>query len=224
MKRIVVTLALLTMVQHALAGDPSQLVARLKTGKPQTVVAYGTSLTEGGAWVGQLQQALQAEYPGLATVINSGQGRMWSKWGVDNLDQRVITKKPDTVFIEFAINDAYLDYKTSVADAQRNLANMIDRILSSKADTEIILMTMTPPTGIHLERCPKFHDYYQMYRDVAKMRKLRLIDHLVTWEQLLQKDKPLFDKYVPDGLHPGAEGCAKIITPAILQALGLRAG
>ncbi len=63
-----------------------------------------------------------------------------------------------------------------------------------------------------------------MYRDVAKMRKLRLIDHLVNWEQLLEKDKPLFDKYVPDGLHPGAEGCAKIITPAILKALGLRAG
>ncbi len=80
---------------------------------------------------------------------------MWSKWGVDNLDARVLTKKPDTVFIEFAINDAYLDYKTSVSDARRNLANMIDRILSSKADTEIILMTMTPPTGIHLERRPK---------------------------------------------------------------------
>ena len=80
MKRIVAILAMLTMVQHALAGDASQLVARLKAGKSQTVVASGTSLTEGGAWVSQLQQALQAEYPGLATVINSGQGRMWSKY------------------------------------------------------------------------------------------------------------------------------------------------
>ena len=48
MKRIAAILVMLTMVQHALAGDDSQLVARLKAGKSQTVVAYGTSLTEGG--------------------------------------------------------------------------------------------------------------------------------------------------------------------------------
>ncbi|MCX6997008.1 MAG: GDSL-type esterase/lipase family protein, partial [Kiritimatiellaeota bacterium] len=223
MRRIAATIVILTMVNHALAGEDSQLVARLKAGKQQTVVTYGTSLTEGGAWVRQLQQALQAEFPGLATVINSGQSRMWSKWGVDNLDARVLAKKPDTVFIEFAINDAYLDYKTSVSDARRNLTNMIARILSAKADSEIILMTMTPPTGIHLERCPQYKDYYQMYRDVARARKLRLIDHQVNWEQLLEQDKALFDKYVPDGLHPGAEGCAQVITPAIRRALGLRA-
>jgi hypothetical protein len=50
---------------------------------------------------------------------------MWSKWGVDNLETRVIQKKPDTVFIEFAINDAYLEYKTTIEMARSNLVNMI---------------------------------------------------------------------------------------------------
>lgn len=223
MKSILVTLAILGLVSNVHAGDRSNLVSNLNAGKQQTLVVYGTSLTAGGAWVGQLQKALDERYPGQAKLINSGKGAMWSKWGVDNLDTRVIQKKPDTAVIEFAINDAFLAYKTSVAEARNNLTNMIDRILASKPETEIILMTMNPPVGVHLERRPRIKDYYQMYRDVAKERKLKLIDHYVNWEPIMEKDRALFDKYVPDGIHPGPEGCIQVITPAILMGLGIKA-
>lgn len=202
------------------APNASHLVANLEAGNPQTVVTYGTSLTSGGAWVKQLNAALKAQWPGLVTVVNSGAGGMWSKWGVENLDKRVIAKKPDTVLIEFAINDAFLPYKTSVAEARSNLNNMIDRVLAASADTEIILMTMNPPIGGHLARRPAIKDYYEMYRQVAAKRKLKLIDHSTNWEPILAKDRALFDKYVPDGIHPGAEGCEKVITPALLKELG----
>lgn len=204
-----------------LAESGSRLVANLKAGKQQIVVTYGTSLTAGGAWVGHLRDGLNKKFPGLATVINSGQGSQWSGWGVSNLETRVIAKKPDTVFIEFAINDAFLEYKTTVEHARSNLEYMIDRILASKPDTEIILMTMNPPYGIHLSRRPKVADYYQMYRDVAKVRKLMLIDNDANWEPIT-KDKALFLKYVPDMIHPGPEGCTQVITPAILKALGIQ--
>lgn len=223
MKRFGMTLAILTLVSNVFAGERSNLVSNLKAGKQQTLVVYGTSLTAAGAWVGQLQKVLNEQYPGQATLINSGEGAMWSKWGADNLDTRVIQKKPDTVLIEFAINDAYLDYKTSVAEARSNLTNMIDRILASKPETEIILMTMNPPIGVHLERRPGIKDYYQMYRDVAKERNLLLIDHYANWEPIMEKDKTLFAKYVPDGIHPGPEGCTRVITPAILKGLGIKA-
>ena len=107
MKSILVTLAILGLANNVLAGDRSNLVSNLQAGKQQTLVVYGTSLTAGGAWVGQVQKALNERYPGQATLINSGKGAMWSKWGADNLDTHVIQKKPDTVLIEFAINDAY---------------------------------------------------------------------------------------------------------------------
>ena len=213
--------AVLMLALPAPGQETSRLAGHLAAGKAQVVVTYGTSLTAGGAWVGQLQDTLKAKYPGLATVINSGQGGMWSKWGVDNLDARVLKKKPDCVFIEFAINDAFLKYATSVEAARTNLCTMIDRILQSKAETEIVLMTMDPPTGVHLERRPKIEDYYQMYRDVAKERKLRLIDHEPNWKKILDQDKALFSKLVPDGIHPGPEGCSKVITPEILKAMGL---
>ena len=60
-----------------------------------------------------------------------------------------------------------------------------------------------------------------MYRDVAKARKLLLIDHYPSWEKILNEDPKLFNKYVRDGIHPGFEGCKAVITPNITKALGI---
>ena len=178
----IVGAVLLASACSILAADQNTLIAKLKAGKTQTIVTYGTSLTAGGAWVGQLQGALNQEYPGLAKVINRGQGGMWSKWGVEHLEERVIAKKPDAVLLEFAINDAFLEYKTSTQEARTNLVNMIDRILAANSQCQVILMTMNPPIGIHSERRPKVDDYYELYRQVAKERNLLLIDHYLNWK------------------------------------------
>lgn len=204
------------------AAEKSRLIVNLESGKQQTIITYGTSLTESGAWVKQLQEVLNSRYPGKTKIINSGKGGMWSKWGVDNLDNRVIEKKPDTVFIEFAMNDAFLFYKTSVDQAQSNLENMIERILKSNSKCEIVLMVMNPPIIVQLKRRPRIKDYYQMYRDVAKAKKCLLIDHYPKWEKILKENPKLFWKLVPDGIHPGPEGCKAVITPNITKALGIK--
>ena len=203
------------------ATEKSAFVANLEKGTSQTIITYGTSLTQGGAWVRQLQEALNKKFPGKAKVINSAQSGMWSKWGVDNLDKRVIEKAPDAVIIEFAINDAFLKYATSPEDARKNLENMIDRIKKTRSQCEIILMTMNPPTREHLERRPKIEDYYEMYRKVAKDRSLTLIDHEPNWQKILKDDPALFNKYVPDGIHPNATGCEKVIVPQLAKSLGI---
>lgn len=203
--------------------EKSRLVSNLEAGKKQTVVTYGTSLTAGGAWVEQFSAELNRRYPGLATVINSGKGAMWSKWGVDNLDTRVIGKQPDTVFIEFSINDAYLPYNTSVEQARSNLETMVDRILAANKSCEIILMVMNPPTGRSLKVRPEFEAYNQVYRDVAAQRHLTLIDHYPNWQKILKADPKQFAAYVPDSIHPNAEGCKMVITPNIIGVLGMTA-
>ena len=219
--------AILAMALLAGAGCQttrrSCLVNNLDDGKQQTVVTYGTSLTAGGAWVKELQQILDRCYPGQVSVVNSGMSAKWSATGVEHLDNRVIEKKPDTVLIEFAINDAYLPYKTSVKQAQSNLENMMERILNANPKCEIVLMVMNPPIGVHLERRPRIKEYYQMYRDVAKARDLLLIDHYPQWEDVLETDADLFNRYVPDGIHPGPEGCKVVITPEIIKSLGIEA-
>lgn len=216
--RIILSVLVL-LASVAYSAEPSLLVKNLEAGKKQHLVTYGTSLTAGGAWVGQLRGLLAKKYGANITVTNSAKSGMWSKWGVDNLDERILKKNPDTVLIEFAINDAFLQYKTSVDAAKQNLETMIERILAQNAACEIILMTMNPPINAHLDKRPEIEKYYEMYRDVAKARKLRIIDHYPNWKTILEKDKPAFDALVPDGIHPNAKGCETVILPALEAAL-----
>jgi hypothetical protein len=62
-----------------------------------------------------------------------------------------------------------------------------------------------------------------MYRDVAVQRHLTLIDHCPNWQQILKVDPQRLSEYVPDGIHPNAEGCRAVITPGIVRALGMDA-
>ncbi len=206
------------------AGEKSKLVTHLEAGKKQVVVAYGTSLTAAGGWVKQLSTTLNERYPGLATVINSGGSGQWSEWGVANLDQKVIANKPDTVFIEFSMNDSVERFHGSVEIAKANLVNMIDRILKANPQCEIILMTMTPgdkyPAG-HKSYRKAIEKQSEMYRAVAKEHGFILIDHYPNWKALQSKDRKLFDEYVPDTIHPTDEGCEKVVTPVVFAALGI---
>ena len=90
-------------------GASSQLAENLRKGKSQHLVVYGTSLCtpQYSAWVSQSQALIEAGFPKLCTVTNSAQAGAASNWGLDNIDTRVIALKPDTVLIEFSINDGY---------------------------------------------------------------------------------------------------------------------
>lgn len=220
----ITALAMLASVTASGSQPKLRLISNLKSGKKQVIVAYGTSLTANGAWVKQLDNALEKQYPGLATVVNSGGSGKWSKWGIENLDARVIRKKPDAVFLEFCINDSVARFKCPVAQSKANLETMIRRILKGNPKCDIILMTMTPgdkyPKG-HKSHRQNIAAYYEMVRTVAKRHKLILIDHYPNWKALQAKDKKLFQEYVPDTIHPTSTGCSKVVTPAILDAMGL---
>lgn len=196
----------------------SEWINKLENNHPQTIVAYGTSLTN---WhlADELRDLLQSKYPGLVNFINSGMPGACSKEGIDYLQDYVTDYNPDAVFIEFAINDAYVQYAIPLEMSRMLLNQMIDGILSHNANCEIILMTMNIPLKEHVLFRPAIERYYQIYREVARERNLLLIDHYSTWKKILDNDPHLYDRYVPDGLHPSAEGCRKVILPAIIEAL-----
>lgn len=204
----------------ATAVRSSRLAANLAAGRKQTVVTYGTSLTAGGAWGGQLREALKVRYPGLFHLRNSGLGGMWSGWGVVNLEPRVLRHGPDAVIIEFAVNDAYQPYACSVAQARLNLEFICGGILRQTPDAEIILQVMNPPIAEHAVRRPHWPDYYQMIRDCAREHDFLLVDHQPAWQAVLDQGEAAFRALVPDGIHPSAEGAAAVTTPGLLEALG----
>jgi len=208
----------------AASGGNAQFVQNLEAGKPQTVVTFGTSLTAVGAWVDQLRAVLEQQYPEQITLINGAQGGANSDWGRGALDEKVLKHNPDTVLIEFSVNDAVERRQTSVAHARGNLENMIERILQQNPECEIILQVMNPPVGHTKAQRPNLLAYNQMVRDVAKARGLQLIDHYPVWEKLLNDDPLKFLFYVPDTIHPVREGALQVITPTMLHALGLQSG
>lgn len=209
----------------ALQTEPAALVTALAAGQPRKVVVYGTSLTAGGAWVGQMNSWLSAKYPGQLTVINSGLSGKNSAEGLAQLQTKVLAHQPDTVFLEFAMNDAFLysdgTPQLSVAQAQANLNAIIDAIRAQNPQAEIILQTMNTvwdsPSGSNQSATlrPNLAAYYEMYRSVAATRGLMLIDHQPAWAALQQGDLATFQSYVPDGVHPAATGWSKVVLPLL---------
>jgi lysophospholipase L1-like esterase len=211
-------------------GGPSQLLRNLQAGETQTVVTYGTSLTRPAEWPDQLAAWLDSEFPGQVQLLNRGVPSMASQHSNPNLDAQVrldffvLSQNPDTVFLEFAINDALVGYNISPQQSRDNLNAIIDRILADGPDREIILMTMNPawdsPTGgSHATFRPNLAEYYQGYRDVAADRGLLLIDHYPNWTQVRDNNPALFMQYIPDGVHPTPDALMQIVTPEIVQAL-----
>jgi lysophospholipase L1-like esterase len=212
------------------SGEPSQLIRNLRAGKSQTVVTYGTSLTRPAEWPDQLNSWFTAEFPGQVTVVNRGIPSMSSQNAnpffdaLGRLDTLVLSQNPDTVFLEFAVNDALVGNNISLEQSRDNLNTMIDRILAGSPDREIILMTMNPawdpPGGFAAATArPNLAQYYQGYRDVAAQRGLLLIDHYRNWAALRDTNEVLFDEYIPDGVHPTPEALIEIVTPEIIRAL-----
>lgn len=207
----------------------SQLVDNLKAGKDQTVVVYGTSLTAGGAWTKALNAWLvTVNHDAKVTFINSGQSGKSSVVGVQKLDEAVIAKKPDTVIIEFAVNDSFKipgkEAPVSQEQCRKNLEEMIGRIHKALPGTEIILQTMNPswdaPNGNGSgSKRPELASYYEVYRKVAAERGLMLVDHHKNWVEIREKDGELFKTYIKDGVHPTKDASVKITFPELKAAL-----
>lgn len=209
----------------------SRLIDNLQAGRPQKLVVYGTSLTEGGHWVADTSAWLKARYPGLVTVTNSGLSGKASNTAVAHLQAKVIDLAPDTVLIEFGINDAFtayaatdLDHGMTLDKCRANLNRMIDAILAAKPSTEIILQTMNQPWDAPNGRKsagkrPDLPAFYDCYRQIAKARGLLLIDHHANWTRLQTDNPALYQTYLPDGTHPTPAASTAITFPAVQKAI-----
>jgi acyl-CoA thioesterase-1 len=210
-------------------SSASQLVDHLKAGKSQTLVVYGTSLTAGGKWVSATRTWLESINPqAKVTVINSGQSGKNSLTGLAKLDDVVIAKKPDTVIIEFAVNDAVLfpdlKQRVSVEECGKNLETMVERIRNALPETEIIVQTMngvwdSPKGNGSLTKRPQLDAYYGIYRKTTSKLGLKLIDHHKNWEKLRAADEEKFRAYVADGVHPIPEASLEVTFPEVKRAL-----
>jgi acyl-CoA thioesterase I len=212
----------------------ARFVKTLQVGKKVTIVSMGTSLT-GGTWRWpdvMMSDWLNKDFPGQVKFYNEGVGASSTAVGpagnkrLSGLGKlpSVIAHNPDVVFIEFGTNDAYLPYKTSVGQAKKNLTTIVDGILAANPNAEVILMTMNscrdkPGNDSAAGARPELAAYFQIYRDVAKQRNLLLVDAYPAWLKIMIKEPRRFDRLVPDGIHPHAEGYREVLLPLLKETL-----
>ena len=218
----------------------AQFIQGLELGEEVAIVCLGTSLTGGKwPWVDVLKEWLDQAYPGQVRIENLGVGASasmtvalmegnpytWKKCGLDLIPE-AIAAKPDVVFIEFAVNDAYIPYNISLDQSRRNLESMIHSLKEANPEVEIILQTMNvvldmPELNLagSSER-PELPKYHRMYAQVARKHKLLLIDHYSNWKAFLKQEGPEeYIKLVSDGVHPNPEAYRKILLPGLKNEL-----
>jgi len=202
---------------------PVTVFQNLDAGKKQTVIVYGTSLTAAAAWPKGLQAYFDKAYPGLVTFLNTAQSGQESNWGAANLPERVLSKNPDLVFLEFSVNDAATKHHISLEKSEANLDAMVKALRAQNPNVDIVLQTMNPAWDSPAEPShkkyasdrPHLADYYEVYRKYAQANALPLVDHYPVWLKLQQQDPAKFQAWLPEGLHPIPEASLAVTLPAI---------
>ena len=238
-------LGLVAALASSLLPTQGAILERLQNGESLTLGAIGTSLTdrnwnknEGwfeqtGAWLNGLS------YPGRVRLANravcgsaskTDPGTTDSRDGFRQLSDLLTNDNPDVVFIEFGINDAYTPYKISGQESRDNLQVMINQIRDwaakrnqgSGRNVEIVVQTMNNCVSTHSAQRPELARYYQVCREVAQANLgVLFIDTYGKWLELYnrQREHSTWNRYVPDGIHPNAEGAKAIVVPSVQQAL-----
>jgi acyl-CoA thioesterase-1 len=183
--------------------------------EPLTIVALGTSLTEGSDWPQRLGARLSACWERPVRVESVARSGMTSTWGLQQVE-RVASLRPDFVLVEFAMNDA--NWRRFVS-RERSRANVVaigrglrERIPRSK----VFLVTTNVVHGLRGMMRPNVGAYYEQYRAIAVSEGIGLIDLAPIWAAL---PREALRRALPDGVHPTPDAFERVALSAVVAAL-----
>ena len=188
------------------------LAPTLADSAPLHILAFGTSLTARNHWPDRLAATLRAclEHPvTLNRVAAPGANALWGVQAVE----RVIAQAPDVVLIEFAINDADLRDGVSLTQAKTHLEMILTRLRTELPQTQPVLLTMSPATGLRGGLRPRLAAHYAQVTEIAAAQGLAAIDLYPRW-----LTAGLTREEMPDGLHPTDAATARVVDPALRAA------
>ena len=170
----------------------------------KTILFFGDSLTAGYglddpslAFPGRIQEKITAEKLPWR-VINAGLSGETTAGGLRRLDW--IMRQPVHIFVlELGGNDGLRGLSPDVARA--NLQGIIDRVRAKNPATHIVIAGMEMPTSMGADYTTSFR---AIYPDLAKKNDATLIPFLL---EGVGGDPKL---NLPDGVHPTAEGHARV--------------
>lgn len=182
---------------------------------PLRMVTFGTSLTARGGWQEPLREQLEkclARPVQISVIAQSGSTTEWALTEVDD----VVTAAPDIVLIEFYANDAALNRFMTVGRSRANMETILDRLRKGLPNARIVMMIMSPISGVRGMIRPFLASYIEAHREAAEQRGIEVVDHTSGWSKLSPSE---LDAAIPDGSHPLPDVAAKIIVPTLVREI-----
>jgi len=214
------------------AGLPNFLAKANTAGADVKIAYFGGSITAQNGWRPKTLAHFQKAYPNAKfSEINAAIGGTGSDLGVFRVKQDVLDKKPDLVFIEFAVNDG----GASPEQIYRCMEGIVRQTWKALPECDIcfvytITEQLVPPLldgkfQRSASAMEKIADTYgiptiHMALEVAKLAK----DGKLLWKAPLLKTedekKALGDKVVfaPDSVHPHPDTGHELYLQAIVRS------
>lgn len=170
--------------------------------KEVNIVYIGGSLTQANGWRVMLGDYLKEKYEGMVpgrTInnINAGVGGTGSLFGLVRLNEDVISKNPDMVFVEFSVNDTGLREEEIIKSAEG-----IVRRLQSMEKPPIINFIYTHPASMV--------NVSEVYSKIAEYYNIPEIDFTKRFNELGYyvggKDAGINYYYIEDKVHANVFG------------------
>jgi acyl-CoA thioesterase-1 len=173
--------------------------ARLRDGQSVKIVAFGDSITAGGeASSTELQfpmryaGEMRRRFPKATVAVENGAtGGDNTVMGLQRLQEKVLSRKPDLVLIGFGMNDHNLPGVGGVEPEQfkANLRMMIEKIRSS-TDAEVILLSCFPPNPDWHFGTHRMAEYASATKAVADEMNTAYADVYSVWQKVLARKDP----------------------------------
>lgn len=212
-----VTSAQLTKATNFKGANASALAAVMKkaaAGGKITIAAIGGSITQGTVSNGTLDSKVENKSPYAAIFfnwwketfpnaqfefVNAGIGATDSYLGVHRVQSDVLSKKPDLVLVEFAVNDAATDFYKQSYD------NLVRKLLKSDVSPAVMLLFMSQTNDSSAQ---------ENQAEIGSTYGLPMISYKNVMDDMMNNGTYTKEALSGDGVHPSALGhtiCGEII-------------
>ena len=217
--RLVPTIPLDNSPYRPVGAPLARTLAKLKAGKPITVVTMGDSLTDTNHWTNRetnwpmdLKALVKQKYGADVTLDDPAMGGTELRQNLIVLPRWTSrTPQPDLVTILFGFNDYAAGMRgAGFTAAQQEAIDRVRRTTHGQAD--VLIMTTVPP----LANADTLVEMAAAGREAARSRNAGLCDTDRAFRAIPQADQ--VSLHVPDGVHLSPAG-QQLVAQTVLNAL-----
>lgn len=189
-------------------GPLYNVMRKAQSGQRVNIAFIGGSITKGTISKGTRDGSMNKKLPYAEYVIdwwykkfpkadlyfiNAGISATDSYLGVHRVQKDVLDKKPDLVFVEFAVNDK------KTAHYKQSYENLIRKILAADSKPAVMLLFMAKLNGWSCQA---------QQAQIGQHYKLPMLSYGNVMKDLISKDIYTMEELSGDAIHPSALGSA----------------